>query len=313
MTILSASRRTDIPAFYTDWFINRIHEEYVLYPLPWSDKLKYLELTPDNIDIIVFWSKNYEHLIPYLKLLDNKGYDYYFHFTINNYPSSLEANVVKLDNSIEQFKKLADHKTSDNVLWRYDPIITTDKIKSNFHLYNFEKIAYELQGYTKRCYIEFVDLYKKVQRNFERKQVNYSPLSQDQKIQMVNAMANIAIKYEIEVYSCCEDTLVQNKIKKAQCIDPDLIMKLTGKTIKHELSPTRKECGCIKSIDIGEYGTCLHGCLYCYANENISTAEKFFSGYDVGSAALDSKKLLKFENQNLAKTTKKDDGQLKLF
>lgn len=313
MAILSASRRTDIPGFYADWFMNRIHEGFVLYPLPWSDKLKYLDLTPERVDCIVFWSKNYEKLIPYLNTLDNKGFDYYFHFTINNYPDLFEKSVIPTETAFEQVKKLTEHKSPDHLLWRYDPIIITSDLKSNFHLYNFESIAHNLQGYTKRCYIEFIDMYKKVERNFQKEEVNFIPLSQNQKQTLINGLAKIAQKYDIQVYSCCNESLVNESVLQARCIDPDLIMKLTGKTINYNLAPTRKECGCAKSIDIGEYGTCLHGCLYCYANEKISEAQNFYSNFDVNSPALDKTKMTKFENQNLSRISKTDDGQLKLF
>jgi len=130
---------------------------------------------------------------------------------------------------------------------------------------------------------------------------------------LFSSISKIASKYGIEVYSCCDDSLITVTVHKARCIDADLISKLTGKSIKHNFAPTRKECGCVKSIDIGEYGSCLHGCLYCYANEKKSEAQNFYDNYDVTSSALDKSKLSKFENVNLSKITRKDDGQLKLF
>lgn len=313
MPIVSASRRTDIPAFYTDWLINRIHEEYVLYPLPWSDKLKYLELTPENVDCFVFWSKNYAKLIPYLNLLDTKGFNYLFHFTINNYPKQMEEHVISTDEAITQLKRLCNSSSPDHVHWRYDPIIPTNDYNSNFHLYNFEKIASQLEGYTKRCYFEFIDMYKKVETNFDKRKISLKPLSQDQKINLTKSMATIANKYGINLYSCCDDYLVIDNVLKARCIDAELIYKLTGKVIDVKHSPTRKECGCNKSIDIGEYGSCLHGCLYCYANDNFNNAQTFYNNHDTYSPALNKSKLTKFENQNLAKSTQIDDEQLKLF
>lgn len=313
MTIVSVSRRTDIPAFYAEWFINRIHEGYVLYPLPFSDKLKYLELTPDKVDCFVFWSKNYENLMSYLPFLDNRGFNYYFHFTINNYPKHLEQDLISTNTAIEQAKKLATHKSPEHVLWRYDPIISTNDLNSNFHLYNFESLASRLEGSTKRCYVEYLDMYKKVERNFKRKSINYVPLSQEQKLNLLSRLAQIAEKYGMELFSCCNDSLVTDKIKKAHCIDPYLIGQITGKNINYTFAPTRDSCGCAKSIDIGEYGSCLHGCLYCYANEKKSEAQTFYGNCEVSSPALDTTKLNKFENQNLIKSTNKEDGQLKLF
>jgi hypothetical protein len=313
MPIVSASRRTDIPAFYADWFISRIHEGYVLYPLPHSDKLKYLELTSENVECIVFWSKNYEKLITYFNILDQKGFDYYFHFTINNYSNQLEVNTISTEKAIEQVKRLADHKSPEHVLWRYDPIITTKDMNINYHLYNFETLAAKLQGLTSRCYIEFVDMYRKVERNFNNIDLSYTPLSQQQKYKLTSGLASIASNYGIEVYACCDNSLVSEVVQQAHCIDPELVVKLTGRTINYNFAPTRNDCGCVKSIDIGEYGSCLHGCLYCYACENIEASKQFYNNFEHTAAAMDKSKLKKFDNINLHKNTHKEDGQLKLF
>jgi hypothetical protein len=202
MAIVSVSRRTDIPAFYSEWFINRIYEGYVLYPLPYSDKLKHLELTPEKVDCFVFWSKNYEHLIPYIDLLDSRGFNYYFHFTINNYPEYFEKNVIPSHEAIKQASIISKKKSPDHVLWRYDPIIITRDLSINYHLYNFESLAEKLQGYTKRCYIEFLCMYKKVERNFHTGDIHTIPLSQEHKISIASRMAKIAANYGIQLYSC---------------------------------------------------------------------------------------------------------------
>lgn len=313
MPVVSVSRRTDIPAFYTDWFINRLHEGYVLYPLPWSDKLKYLKLSAETVNCFVFWSKDYSKLIPYLHLLDSKGYKYYFHFTINNYPDTLEKHVVQFKEALKQFYKLVEHTSCDHVLWRYDPIITTKDFNTNYHLYNFESIASELKGHTRKCYVEFVDLYRKVEINFDRQKFPYTPYTQDQKFQLVSKMATIAKKYDIDVYACCDDSLVKENVLKASCVDAKLIEKITGNIPTIKQAPTRKECGCFQSVDIGEYGSCLHGCLYCYATDNIATAQRFYHAHNPASPALSEKKLEKFENINLTSQTKINTGQLKLF
>lgn len=308
MTILSVSRRTDIPAFYSDWFINRIKEEYVLYPLPKSQKLKHLDLTPKTIDCIVFWSKNYEHLINHLNFLDSKGFQYLFHFTINNYPENLEFNVIKFHEAVEQFHSLSKHTSPEHVLWRYDPIIITSNLTTNFHLYNFENIASKIQGLTKKCYIEFVDIYKKVDKNFKKHNINPITLSQQQKLNLLESLAKVAFKYDIQVYACCDHSLTSDHVKKASCIDPILIEKIIGKPISYKYSPTRPDCGCAKSIDIGEFGTCLHGCLYCYAASDQNSTSDFKDNFNNNSPAFNQNKHLQNSNP-----PPPQEDQLKLF
>lgn len=313
MTIISVSRRTDIPAFYMEWFLNRLEEGYLLYPLPYSNKLKHLSLDPQEIDCIIFWSKNYSSLIPHLSTLDENGYHYYFHFTINNYPDVIEEHVLPVADAIDQVKLLAEHTSTDHVLWRYDPIITTKDFTATYHLYTFEKIASQLQGYIKRCYIEFLDVYKKVETNFDKRGIKYLPITQDQKRTLAIKMASIAEKYDIKLYSCCDYSILTDTVHKARCVDPDLIRKITKRELVLKSGPTRKECGCAKSIDIGEYGSCLHGCLYCYANVNHQEALKFDQKTDPKAPSLDSAKLKLSENADILEKPPDNTAQLKLF
>ena len=162
--ILSVSRRTDIPAFYSDWFFNRIREGFVYVRNPMNiHKISKIKLSPDVIDCIVFWSKN---PCPMLSRLDElQPYMYYFQFTINPYDMKLEQNVPTKNGIIETFRVLSDKIGPERVIWRYDPIILTDSISMNYHVKYFEELAKRLQGYTYTCVISFLDLYKKTERN----------------------------------------------------------------------------------------------------------------------------------------------------
>ncbi len=199
--------------------------------------------------------------------------------------------MISTSAAVDQLKSLADHKSPEHVQWRYDPIITTRDMNPAFHLYNFEKLAQMLEGYTKRCYVEFLDLYRKVERNFSKQGVTYIPLTQAQKQDLVNGMAAIAASYGIQVYACCDTTLVSEAVQQAHCIDPALVIHLTGRQINYKFAPTRNDCGCAKSIDIGEYGTCLHGCLYCYACDSQAQSRKFYDAFDDTTPSLDAAKL----------------------
>lgn len=265
--ILSVSRRTDIPAFYSDWFYNRIREGYVCVRNPINRHMvSKIKLSPDLIDCIVFWSKNPKPMLPRLDEL--KDYMYYFQFTINPYNKELEKGVPYKESIIETFKQLSDKIGPKRVIWRYDPILFTQNIDIRYHLQYFEAIAKRLASYTHTCVISFVDLYKKTQRNLKdttARELNLSEITL-----LASGLVSIASRYGIRIQTCAEQIeLEQVGIKHGRCIDNILIEDLLGvKLYVAKDKNQRLECGCVQSIDIGEYNTCSHNCLYCYANFN---------------------------------------------
>lgn len=268
--ILSVSRRTDIPAFYSEWFYNRITDGYVYVRNPMNiHQVSKIQLSPDVIDCIVFWSKNPR---PMLRRLDElKDYLYYFQFTINPYDIGLEVNVPTKNNIIDTFKDLSSKIGPDRVIWRYDPIIITDKVTIEYHIKYFEEIARRLSGYTKTCVISFLDLYKKTERNLQNTYAR--ELSQNEMLTIATALVSIATQYGITIQSCAEKIELDSiGIKHGHCIDNVLIEDLLGvKLVVSKDKNQRPECGCVQSIDIGEYNTCSHNCKYCYANFNGQT------------------------------------------
>lgn len=265
--ILSVSRRTDIPAFYADWFFNRIQEGFVYVRNPMNrHQISKINLSPNLIDCIVFWSKNPKPMLDRLKLIDK--YMYYFQFTINPYNTEFELTVPKKNSVIETFKQLSDKIGPKRVIWRYDPILLTDSIDINYHLKYFEEIAKRLHTYTNTCVISFIDLYKKVQRNMVNTTVREPRVDEMNFLAM--GIVKIANNYGITVQSCAEKIeLDQFGIKHGKCIDDILIEDLLGlKIIVSKDKNQRPECNCVQSIDIGEYNTCSHNCVYCYANFN---------------------------------------------
>lgn len=265
--ILSVSRRTDIPAFYSDWFYNRIKEGVVCVRNPMNiHQISKIKITPDVVDCIVFWTKNPEKMI--CRLNEIRDYNFYFQFTINPYNQSLEIQVPKKGKIIDVFKKLSDEIGENKVIWRYDPIFFTKEIDIEYHIRYFEEIAKRLKDYTNRCVISFIDIYKKTENNLKG---TYARGLKDKEITILTKrMVDIANSYNIEILSCAEKIdLADLGVRHGKCIDDSIIEQITGYKIEvNKDKNQRQECGCIESIDIGEYNTCSHHCLYCYANFN---------------------------------------------
>lgn len=271
--ILSASRRTDIPAFYSEWFFNRIKEGFVLVRNPFNTKqISKINLSPEVIDCIVFWTKNPKKMIK--RLEEIKEYNYYFQFTLNSYDKTLEKNVPEKKYLINTFIELSKKVSKNRVIWRYDPIILTDKFTKEYHYKWFEYLVKRLSPYTNKCVISFLDLYKKTERNL--KEINILPLNKDDMFDFAKEFSKIASKYNLIIETCSEEIeLSKFNINHGKCIDDTLISDIIGERLFIDKDPTQREvCGCVKSIDIGAYNTCNHNCLYCYANFNREIVEK---------------------------------------
>lgn len=294
MNIISISRRTDIPAFYSTWFMNHVREGRVRYANPFGGQQYEVSLLPEDVHTFVFWSKDYKPFIKHLPELESRGYDSYFHFTITGLPAVFEEHVIPLKEAIETFKMLSKRYGQKRVIWRFDPIIISNITSSDYYKAIFAEIAAHLKGSTERCYFSFVCLYEKVRKNLLKlarpknggftKRTNHVICTDPDVIfkrSLANELAEIASEYGITLYSCCGDYLVSNKIKKAQCIDGELLYELfPHKPKQTKVNPTRKECGCVVSKDIGAYDTCPHGCVYCYANMNKEMAYKCYSTHN---------------------------------
>lgn len=278
--IISASRRTDIPAYYSEWFMNRIREGFVYVRNPMNiHQVSHVALTPEVVDGIVFWTKN---PIPMLPRLDElKEYMYYFQFTINAYGKDIEANVPnKNDMIIPAFRELSKRIGPERVIWRYDPILLTPKYTIDYHVKYFEEIAKRLSGFTRRCVISFLDLYRNTRTNM--KGIDLRPLEDEEMKELALRFADIAGKYHLTVESCAERiNLEQFGIAHGHCIDCGLFERLLGQKLDLGKDPNqREECGCMASIDIGMYNTCKNGCVYCYANHNSNAAARNYDRHD---------------------------------
>ena len=285
--IISASRRTDIPAFYSKWFINGINEGFLYVVNPFNRKqVSKIELNLDTVDCFVFWTKDPKPMIPSLSILDSKGFKYYFQFTLNSYGKDIEKGTRKKTELIKTFIQLSEKIGKEKVIWRYDPILINDYYSKEYHYKWFEEICKRLKGYTEKCVISFLDLYEKTKRN--TKELSLHEIKKEDMYEIGRNLANIAKKYNIIIETCSEDIdLLNCGIKKGKCIDDRLISKILNSELKVNKDDTqRKECGCIKSIDIGSYNTCKHYCAYCYANFNYKMVEENSKNYDEKSPLL---------------------------
>jgi hypothetical protein len=280
--IISASRRTDIPAFYSDWFLNRIREGYVMVRNPLYPKnITKVSLHPDHIDSIVFWTKNPEPMIEKLKELDERGYFYYFLYTITAYSKDFEPNVFPKEKIIDTFLHLSDLIGKQRIIWRYDPIILTDTIDENYHLDKFYNLASLLNNATSKCITSFMVGYKKCIRNmgslkFERPDVT-------RKNSILTSLNQIAGHFNIELSICADDDQFDD-LKSSCCIDTELINLISGKKPEYKKDTSQRiKCNCTESIDIGAYNTCMHHCLYCYANYDNDKVNNTVAAHNINS------------------------------
>lgn len=288
--IISVSRRTDIPGFYGDWFMQRLKEGFVGLVNPFGGRKYIVSLRPQDVICFVFWSKDFSPFIQNLKLIDELGYKFYFNYTVTALPSLFENNVEK-QSAIKTLKQISKTYSPRHINWRFDPIILSETYDRDFYIRAFEELAAGFTGYVERCYFSFVTQYYKVIRNFEELErttgLRITDCSRDFKVELANDLAAIAARYGIRMFSCCGDYLINDDIKKAHCIEGRIIESLffpNGFAYKEK--PTRSQCGCTESTDIGTYDTCPHGCVYCYANANKHTATRAFNNHDKESAFL---------------------------
>lgn len=285
--IVSASRRTDIPAFYSEWFFNRLNEGYLYVINPMNRKqVSKIILSKDTVDCFVFWTKNPEVMIDKLDILAEKGFSYYFQFTLTPYETDVEPCFKDKNALVKTFRKLSGKIGKDKVIWRYDPILLSDKYTKQFHYEWFEKLCKSLSDYTNLCVISFLDLYNKTKRN--TRALNLCDISMNDMLQIGEQFSQIAKKYGLRLETCSEEVdLTQYNIDKGKCIDDKLISQIIGKPINVKKDDTQREvCGCVKSVDIGQYNTCKHHCAYCYANFSSRQVQENCKKHKVDSELL---------------------------
>lgn len=273
--IISASRRTDIPAFYAEEFMQAIRAGYFDYSNPYfPSQKKRIPFSAKDIDVIVFWTKNPKPLMKFLPELDQKGYKYYFQFTLNDYPRSIEPGINPIAERLQTFIDLSKKIGKDKIIWRYDPIIISKITPMEFHLRKIEFLAKRLKNHTNQLVISFVDFYKKALKSLNS--IDAIDVASDLNIKELRQIAEIVSKQgkmnSMEVATCSEKVdLINFGIRHGSCIDGTLIQKLfsISKNFPKDKNQ-RKECNCVQSLDIGQYNTCKYNCTYCYANRTTT-------------------------------------------
>ncbi|MGI6008059.1 MAG: DUF1848 domain-containing protein [Ruminococcus sp.] len=272
--IISASRRTDIPAFYSEWMIKRLKEEYVLVRNPMNFRqISRVSLSPDVVDGIVFWTKNPLPLMNYLSELEK--YSYYFQFTLTSYGTDMETNLPSKEKIlIPAFQRLSESIGRERIVWRYDPIFFTEHYTMEYHLTQFEKMASQLGEYTEKCTISFLDFYRKISGRIKALKIHIP--NKKEKIEIVLQFAKIAERYGFIVDACAEEGDYRlYGVNPGSCIDRERLERIIGCGLNVKKDPNqRQDCGCIASIDIGAYNTCDNGCVYCYANHSRFSIQK---------------------------------------
>lgn len=278
MHIVSASRRTDIPAFHNKWLLERLKAGYADVRAPFGAGLKRVSLRAEDVICIVFWTKDARPLIPYLEELYNSGICCSFLYTVNNYPVIMEPRTPSKSQSIEAMASIRKKFPKAGLRWRYDTIVLTDKLDDQWHINNFRGLCKDFQGLVDECLFSFCDYYKKTMRNMKSRVPGFREPELEEKRRLTVELGYIAQERRIRLLSCGDDQLVDGSISKARCIDVNHLWNVVD---SHErltalrdlkVKSSRKGCGCYESVDIGAYNTCGHGCVYCYANADPDKA-----------------------------------------
>lgn len=284
--ILSVSRRTDIPRYYSEWFFSRLKEGYVDVKNPVNPhQISRIRLTKDVIDCIVFWTKDPGPMIKYLKEL--KDYPYYVQFTITGYGKDIEPGIPdKETHIIPLLQKLAAEAGPRRIIWRYDPILFTPVYTPDYHLKRFSDMARQIKKSSEQVVISFLDDYRKNKARMSR--INLLPAGMIELERFIEEMKGIAEENQMKLTACAEQEVSEKYgISPSSCIDKNLIEKITGMELDAPKDRTQRQgCRCIQSIDVGSYDTCPAGCLYCYAFQDIKQVKQKCSQYDKMSSLL---------------------------
>lgn len=310
--VISASRSTDIPAFYSRWFMNRFEKGYITWINPFNRKEQYVSF--EETKIIVFWSKNPKPIIPHLKEFNKRGIKYYFQYTLNDYEKEdLEPNVPKLETRIETFKTLSKLIGKEKIIWRFDPLILSNSITLDNLIDKIKKIGDQIYQFTEKLVFSFADIesYKKVQTNLSKTTAIYREFSQNEIDIFSEKIIELNNNWNLSLATCAETVdLEKFNIQHNRCIDDELIYKigkddtkildwlgLSSQTFslfegnysnnyKLKDKGQRKACGCIVSKDIGMYNTCNHLCTYCYANHSENIVKQNLKKHNINKQSI---------------------------
>ncbi len=264
--IISASRRTDIPAHYADWFMTRLAEGEVLVRNPRNPRqVRRVSLRPEDVDGFVFWTKNPAPMLGHLSALSD--YAYYFQVTLTPYGRDIEPGIPEKEAQVvPAILALSDKIGPERVVWRYDPILLSGAYAKGFHFAAFERLARRLSGRVSRCTVSFLDMYRNTARSAA--EMGLQPIETADMMEMAEGLSQIARGFGISLAACAEaEDFSRFGIARARCVDPEILEAASGRAVRFRRDRNqRPACGCAESVDIGAYNTCPSGCKYCYAN-----------------------------------------------
>lgn len=279
--ILNVSGRTDIIAFYSKWFLNRLKEGYVDVRNPFNANLV-SRINFEDVDLILFCTKN---PIPIIDKLDNIKIPYIFHITITPYKNDIEPNLPSKSDIIKAVKKISTTIGIENVYVRYDPIFISEKYNTEYHIKAFTKLCGLLKGYVKTIIVSFIDNYQNVRKNLPY--LKYRSFTEEDYKLIGENFSKIAKNNNMVVQTCFEErNLTEYGFIKGECMSKELAFKLTGKTYKRWQARKGNACNCVELVDIGVYNSCNHLCKYCYANYDESKVKVNIKNHDVNSSLL---------------------------
>lgn len=298
--IISASYKTDIPAFYGRWFMNRVNAGYCKMINPFNrHQICTISLRREDVDGFVFWTKNVGPFLGALSELRNRGFPFIVQHTINAYPRALESRVVDAARAVRHFRRIHDEHGPKVAVWRYDTILFTSLTEADFHRRNFEQLARGLEGTTDEVVVSFAQIYQKTKINTDAAAAEHGftwrDPSESEKRALLADLAAMARARGMRLTVCSQPGLVVEGTEEARCVDARRLTEVAGHFVNAKLKGARKECGCFHSRDIGDYDTCPHGCVYCYAVRSRDLASSRYREHDpdgeflfpVAGAALD--------------------------
>lgn len=288
--IISASYKTDIPTFYGEWFENRLKAGYCKMVNPYNRHAYWVSLEREDVDGFVFWTKNLGPFLDKLKTVHDRGFPFIVQYTINRYPRTLEFSVVNADRSVDHMKMVSQAYGPNTAVWRYDPILFSSETPLDFHRKNFEQLAAALEGSTNEVVVSFAQIYRKTLRNMnwasEEFGFSWEDPSDETKLRLSAELGQMAQAHGMQLRMCSQDKYLTKGVKSARCIDVERLSEVAGQAMKAEVRGNRPDCGCHASKDIGEYDTCPHGCVYCYAVLNRDLAKRRYREHDPHSEFL---------------------------
>ncbi len=282
--IVSASYKTDIPAFYGAWFINRLRAGFCRVRNPYGGGDFLVSLLPEDVDGIVFWTRNIGPFAARLPEVRARGIPFVVQYTINSYPKALESSVADAARSVEHVKALHGEYGPRVPVWRYDTIVSSSITTPDFHVRNFERIARALDGFTDEVVVSFAQIYRKTKQNMDRAArefgFDWDDPPDEAKRALLTTLAACARSYAMRLTVCGQREFLSEGIEDARCVDPARLGDVAGRPIRASAHSHRQGCGCFQSRDIGEYDTCPHGCVYCYAVRSRSLARERHRAHD---------------------------------